>query len=306
MLEAFHALIVDGDVQARVRLKETLRNIVYKTEIQFARTLKEAEAALRYGANYDGVFVASNHNQADLLDFVLNGHQSQGGRHASYILILKANERESSYVASLYLSGVDGFVCEPYVAAEMSVLLESLLKDTKRKREEEEKKRAVLGFLVLDLAKGIDQRYLELASMMKHSQGGYTMKGLRETSTRLQDIAKDCLYLYEDVLAAKLQDLPPPKPPQAFKKKKAKKERMKHPGEAVARILFERNIPAGAVSPRLGLSEAEFGDLLNGNFHVTEDLAKKLAHVLGNTVGFWIHLQNMCDARKAELEQRSE
>jgi plasmid maintenance system antidote protein VapI len=58
------------------------------------------------------------------------------------------------------------------------------------------------------------------------------------------------------------------------------------PGDTIADIVGERELDAAEVAKQLGLSEPEFGDLLLGAT-LTDELAEKLAAVLGGTAQFW-------------------
>lgn len=304
MIESFRALIIDGDVQARVRLKETLRSVTYRNDIRMVRSLREAEGALSYGEGFDGVFIASEHQFNAVLDLVRRARQTQPGRRAFYVIVLKVEQQKSTYMAGLYLSGIDGFIQEPFVASELQSTLETLIQEKVKKIENEERKRTALNILISDAISGIDQRVKELLrTPAGTTAGGYTMRELRSACAQIQVLAKEVPELYEEVMIEKFEAVPPPRENVFRKKKKKKREKMQHPGEAVGKMLEDRGLNKDVVAARLGLNEAEFEQLLNGERRVDEELAKKLSHILGNTPGFWIHLQNMCEARKKEFEQ---
>ncbi|NMC63489.1 MAG: hypothetical protein GYA55_10030 [SAR324 cluster bacterium] len=298
MIDSFKALIIDSDVQARARLKETLKNIIFKNEIHSVRNLFDAEEELlAMDEGYDGVFIASDFEQSSIMSLIKKVKQRQSGRKAFYILILKGAHQESTYVAGLYLSGIDGFVAEPYVAEKLTDFLVTLRAEHRKKVEEEEKKRAVLGFLVNDVINAIDQRVNELYRGVSAESGGYTMKWLRETCGQLQVISESIPDLYEEALIDKFTNVPIPKENTARKSRKRRKDKLQHPGEAIQRMIDERKLSKDVIRAHLGIEATDFEELLGGLKEVDEELAAKLSHVLGGTKGFWIHLQNMCKAR---------
>ncbi len=303
MIESFRALIIDGDVQARVRLKETLRSFTYRNDIRMVRSLRDAETALNFGEGFDGVFISSQNQFSAVIDLVRRARQTQPGRRAFYVIVLKVAQQKSTYMAGLYLSGIDGFIQEPFVASELEAALGTFLEEKAKKIENEERKRIALNILVLDAISGIDQRVKELLRNPENAAGGYTMKELRSACAQIQVLSKDVPELYEEVLIEKFEAVPPPRVSVLRKKRKKRQNKMQHPGEAIGKMLVDRGLKEEIVAARLGLTDVEFEQLLKGEKRVDEELAKNLSHILGNTPGFWIHLQNMCEARRKEPER---
>ena len=61
------------------------------------------------------------------------------------------------------------------------------------------------------------------------------------------------------------------------------------PGETIADILKERNLPHAEFARRIGQSISEIHGLLEGHSPITNELAKKLEQVLGASAAFWVN-----------------
>ena len=78
-----------------------------------------------------------------------------------------------------------------------------------------------------------------------------------------------------------------------------KRELKKHPGHHMisAPLMFLKTIhlnfeiTAIQLREKLGLSESEYGDLLDGVIDINEALAKKMEDVSGVSSGFWMNWQ---------------
>ena len=60
------------------------------------------------------------------------------------------------------------------------------------------------------------------------------------------------------------------------------------PGDTITDIIEEKGWNQQELAERLGMSEKHLSHLVNGKVPLTDDVARKLATVLGSTIGFWL------------------
>jgi HTH-type transcriptional regulator / antitoxin HigA len=63
------------------------------------------------------------------------------------------------------------------------------------------------------------------------------------------------------------------------------------PGETITDILEERGWTQAQLAERLGSTEEQVQQLINGEIVISEETARKLAEILGSTVNFWLKLE---------------
>lgn len=60
------------------------------------------------------------------------------------------------------------------------------------------------------------------------------------------------------------------------------------PGDTIADVLEERGWTQAELAQRLGYADEHVSQIINGDAAITEDVAARLACVLGSTAGFWL------------------
>jgi len=76
------------------------------------------------------------------------------------------------------------------------------------------------------------------------------------------------------------------------------------PGETIADLLEERNLPTGEFARRMGQTPAQAHDLLVGREPITNTMALKLQEVLGASAAFWINRESQYRKDVARLGGR--
>ena len=76
-----------------------------------------------------------------------------------------------------------------------------------------------------------------------------------------------------------------------------------HPGYYIEEIIDSMGISQAEFATRLGTTPKTLSQLLNGQANISNDLAKKLATMLGTSVDVWQNLQNTFDKKIIEIEQ---
>ena len=73
-----------------------------------------------------------------------------------------------------------------------------------------------------------------------------------------------------------------------------------HPGEHLAEELKELGMSAAELARQLDVPTNRVTEILNGRRAITGDTALRLAHFLGTTAEFWLHLQSLYEIRVAQ------
>jgi HTH-type transcriptional regulator / antitoxin HigA len=63
------------------------------------------------------------------------------------------------------------------------------------------------------------------------------------------------------------------------------------PGETITDLLDERDWTQTQLAKRLGYSETQVCQLINGEIAISTEIASKLVEIFGSTVDFWLKLE---------------
>ncbi len=77
-----------------------------------------------------------------------------------------------------------------------------------------------------------------------------------------------------------------------------------HPGYYIADIIEDMGITHEEFARRMGTTGKTISKLVNGQCNLSNDLAGKLAMMLGTSAEVWINLQAVYDQKKIEIEQK--
>jgi HTH-type transcriptional regulator / antitoxin HigA len=72
------------------------------------------------------------------------------------------------------------------------------------------------------------------------------------------------------------------------------------PGETIMDLLEEREWTQTQLAKRLGYSEPQVSQLINGEIAISTEIAYKLVEILGSTVNFWLKLEAIYRAQLAK------
>jgi len=75
-----------------------------------------------------------------------------------------------------------------------------------------------------------------------------------------------------------------------------------HPGYYVAEIIEDMGISQAEFATRMGTTAKTVSNLVNGQINLSNDLAKKLAVMLGTSPDVWLNLQSTYDQKLIEIE----
>jgi len=79
-----------------------------------------------------------------------------------------------------------------------------------------------------------------------------------------------------------------------------------HPGYYVAEIVEDMGITQDEFATRLGTTSKTVSKLISGQINLSNEIAKKLSVMLGNSVEFWLNLQTIYEEKIIEIERKKE
>lgn len=77
------------------------------------------------------------------------------------------------------------------------------------------------------------------------------------------------------------------------------------PGATIKELLEERGMTQNEFSKRMGMSEKQISQLMNGDVRVTPDMAEKLELVLGVSANFWNKLESIYQKKLVKVKQEN-
>ena len=236
MNSKFDALLVDPDLQSRMRLKQATSSVAAFGTVQQVGDLKQASAAISSSEECDVVFLSSRCGKDDIKSFVATAKQSRQGQDAAYVLLLGANDQAGSSVATNVLIGVDGFLVEPY-SVDSLVEITQLAARVKKERSSAREKIAI-RLLVHEIMGQID-----IVAQLKKggASAGISSKSLRETCSVLQTLEGESLNTYFELALKMFEEAPVP-PVQQTKLYSGASKRMREREEAKLLAKLQKDI----------------------------------------------------------------
>lgn len=201
----FDAVIVDPDLDTRMRLKQCTAAVHQFGKVMQAGALKDAVARLTSDST-DVCFISYRFDQEEVSKFIRDGKASKGGQDCAYVLVLKSQDQQSSTVATNVLAGFDGFLFEPYSVdqlLELTSLAAKVRKERGAQREE-----AAMKFLLNDIINQIDQIAFLKASGIDM---GMSVKKLKDLCSVLKNLEPSSREIYLKVAVDTFEAAPVPK-----------------------------------------------------------------------------------------------
>ena len=132
-MDNYCALIVEGNLEHRARLRLAMRASLLFPTVHVANSLQEAELHLSEEP-IDIVFIAIREDGDVVNRFIKRLKQELAGRDAAYVLLLEGR-RNSVEIARTLLDGADALLLEPYSVESLhaiSRLAEKMKKERSR------------------------------------------------------------------------------------------------------------------------------------------------------------------------------
>jgi CheY-like chemotaxis protein len=190
----YDALVVDRDIDIRMRLKQAMEAVATFGKGHQASSLKEALARLRGGEPIDVVFVSHQFDQEAMQEFVKDAKMTTQGEDAAFVLLVKSREQLNTAIAQNIALGVDGFLSEPYSVDEL-VEITNIAARVKKERAAG-REAIALKFLIKDITRIVDVAAYLKAN--KRDASGAIAK-LRETCAVLRLLQPESIEAYYEL-----------------------------------------------------------------------------------------------------------
>jgi hypothetical protein len=202
----FNALVVDSDIQSRMRLKGAASSVSSFKSVQLLNDLKQAQNILTCGdESIDVIFLSSRCDRSDIRAFIAEAKKSQIGQDAAYVLLLGTSEQAHANLATNVLDGFDGFLIEPY-SVDGLMEITHLASRVKGERSLVREKVAI-KLLVREIIGQID-----VIAQLKSGGAGasISINSLRETCSVLQKLEQHAHAIFHESAIEQLIDAPVP------------------------------------------------------------------------------------------------
>ncbi|MCI5066504.1 hypothetical protein MRY87_12340 [bacterium] len=235
----YDALIVDADIDRRMRLKSATTSVVQFKKVQLSNKLEEANDRLAGEDTWDVIFLNYSLQQDEIAAFIKAAKEKKSAQDAAFILVLPAKDQESSTVASNVMIGADGFLFEPYSVDQLIEITELAAKVKAERSAGREK--AALSFLLNDIMSQIDMiAYLKSVGY----DVGRGIKRFRQMCEVFNTLEGESKNVYYEVAVEKFENAPFPE--KIYQKKyKGASKRVKEKMEKKLLAKLEEGLEEG-------------------------------------------------------------
>ncbi len=211
----YNALIIDSDVQSRMRLKQATASVGEFGDVEQIGAIRDGLQRLGGEKRCDVVFLSHNFSIEETTHFIREAKKLKQGQDSAYVLVLRGKDQESASVATSVMQGADGILFEPY-SVEILVELTKLAARIRKERSDA-RERVALNLMLTEI-----MNQLDLVAFLK-SCGLETVRSQRKFAELCEVIRKmepEKIALYHDVAISTFAAAPLPK--KAFQVKRYK------------------------------------------------------------------------------------
>ncbi len=291
MLKRCFALIVESDLAARTKLRETIKSLAHSQKVTHARSIKNALELFDYPQPLDAIFIASSFGLQEIVSVLRTMREAmQGATPPAVIVVLKAEAQDGAFISQLLLEGVSGFLCDPYSSETVLSLLQKTQEITTLGVTEKQYTKAALEIQIRDAAVRIDE--LSYQKTQGGAAGGVALKELKKFARAMQEKGDLDPHQY-GMLLAKVFGEASTKKIEATVRKDAHVavKTAPHPGQVIVELMFSRSISQEKLLALLKWEPSKLEALLAQNVGVDESDARDIARALGKTSDYWLGLQ---------------
>jgi len=200
-MDNYCALIVEGNLEHRARLRVAMRASLLFPTVHVANSLQEAERHLSEEP-IDIVFIAIREDGDVVNRFIKRLKQELAGRDAAYVLLLEGR-RNSVEIARTLVDGADALLLEPYSVEALHAI--SRLAEKMKKERSRARMQVPLRLLVREIAAQLGQ----VARLEKSGASGLVSRSvLQEMCSVLGELDQETLSLYFEVILEVFPELP--------------------------------------------------------------------------------------------------
>lgn len=231
------ALIIDFNPTSRSFLWQVTVEGVYFRRVKAYSHTKDAYEHLRSGARYDVVLITSQIPQAETKSFITRAKETDGGREAAYIMVVKIPDQTTENIATNMIGGTDGFLLEPFSVESLKQV--AAIAEGVRKKFEAERQRAAFQLIASGIIKALDE--FSTATITNENVGA-ARKSFQAATRPLKKMERDQFHLFIDILTEACEDARP-RAPLGYKgasqrvRERARKIGAKRSGDAASKAV---------------------------------------------------------------------
>lgn len=152
--DRFNVLIIDPDSASRGKLKQVALALTTFKKVHTISNLREGLAMTSPHESIDIVCLSYRFEEKDIGKFIETAKATEGGKEWAYMAVLKSAEQKNQVVANGVITGIDGFLFEPYSADNMREMAEITAKV--KHRNAMNRKKAAMKMILKEVIEHID------------------------------------------------------------------------------------------------------------------------------------------------------
>lgn len=196
---AIDTLLIDADLDARLRFKQAIQMLGVRVSVSTTTTLFEALQRLDTLRSCDIVYVSSRFDSEVLSGFVTSARRTKQGKNAAFMMMVPAPDCQTTTLARFALAGADGFLLEPYSAAGLEGTIRSGL--LARHKRAVSSRRLAIELLVKSVIDAM-REYRKRAAAGLPTRGNRT--GIEKTLQIVRDLDAQGRDEYMDLLMERM------------------------------------------------------------------------------------------------------
>lgn len=240
----FDAILIDPDLNSRMRLKQATTAVPQFGAVQQTSTVNEALSRMGGGDKCDVIFLSFRIDQSEITNFIRKAKETKAGQDTAYVLVMKGGA-DGATIAQNVIGGADGMLFEPY-SVDYLYEITNLAARVKRERSDLREK-AAIQMLVQDLITQVDQlAYLKSCNM----DTVRAFKRLKESCDFIRSLSPESVQAYYQMAVDSFQAAPIPSNVSKYKKYGGASDRIKKRMEkkVAAEMEAKAKPPGGGVS----------------------------------------------------------
>ena len=290
MLTGLRTLILNPHNGERTRLRQVFASIVYQGRCDMDKSLLESSSRISSGMRYDLVIASSRLPHHDLVRFLSDVQAAHTRQRCLNFIALAPEHVTGSSAAALYRAiPVEGFIFEPLVACQVEELFNTASAAPPVSIPQEDRDIAAAGILIAEAVQSIDS----VATTMARGKGvGPGYRELQRVNEQLDKVEESLpREELERILLRRFADARIPRNYRPRKIQSESRQKIEHPGAVIRGLITARGISIEKLQNALGLEGQTLAAILEGKAGIDQDIAKNLAHLLGNTDRYWMNMQ---------------
>ncbi|MCB0329291.1 MAG: hypothetical protein KDD70_06500 [Bdellovibrionales bacterium] len=208
MSEKFRALVIESNIDRRMRLKQATMAVPRFAPITPVNTIAEASSQIEKGVSpFNIIFLSDRLDKEEMDQFIVMAKEKECSQDAAFVLIVPTQEDLSVIIARQTLAGVDGFLAEPYSVQSLSDIADLAAKI--RAERSEARKIAAFRFLVKQV---VEQ--MNLIAQLRAYQRNILkpMRKLKVMTSAFENLDNPMRDLYYRLTIEEFENAPLPAP----------------------------------------------------------------------------------------------